>query len=63
MLLHRRMDVIIELTGIVILDMIEGELLIDELMWLNSIKTSKVDRVPTIRRIILIPKFIHVVAS
>ena len=45
------------------MDMIEGELLIDELMWLNSIKTSKVDRVPTIRKIILIPKFIHVVAS
>ena len=63
MLLHRRMDVVIELAGIVILYMIEGDVLIDEISRPISIKTSTEDRVPTFYTIILVPKFIDVVTS
>jgi hypothetical protein len=63
MLIHRRRDVVIELAGIVILYIIEGDVLIDIRSRPTSIKTSKEDRVPTFYIIILVPKFIHVVTS
>ena len=63
MVIHRRRVVVIELAGIVILYMIEGDVLIDEISRPISIKMSTEDRVPTFYTIILVPKFIDVVTS
>lgn len=63
MLPHHWRNAVMDSVRIVIIDLIEGDIFIDEWIWQISNKASKLNRLPTIWNITLVPEFIHAVSS